>query len=113
MKLLIQHRSTSLDRIFSDSRGNRYVSSFDLNATDVNEQSGLFSAVLANRVEILAYLLDLKFKKLDDLDCQRIQAKEPAKTRHSLNSNSSIIGSKSVPADLSHQHRSENILEFS
>lgn len=95
LKLLVEYRSSSLNRVYFDSRGNRYLSTFDLNATDVNDQSGLFAAVLANRFEIVQYLLDVKLKLLSDSDCEKMESK----IRRSFPSNA-LIGSKSVPANL-------------
>ena len=95
LKLLVEYRSSSLNPVYFDSRGSRYLSTFDLNATDVNDQSGLFAAVLANRYEIVQYLLDVKLKLLSDSDCEKIESK----IRRSFPPNA-LIESKSVPANL-------------
>lgn len=101
LKLLVEFRSSALTRVYFDARGDRYLSTFDLNATDVNDQSGLFAAVLANRLEIVQYLLDFLCKKLSDSDCEKIEAKTRKNNQHQ--SANSMIGSKSVPANLATQ----------
>lgn len=101
LKLLVEYRSSNLNRVFTDSCGQRYLATFDLNATDVNEQNGLYAAVVANRLSIVRFLLELKFKKLSDAECEKIQAKR----RRTQTSASSLIGSKSVPVDLGQQHQ--------
>ena len=55
-------------QICADSKGNPYLSLFDLNALDVNDQTALHTAVLANRYNICEYLLSLRVKKLTDSD---------------------------------------------
>lgn len=59
------------DKIYQSASGDKYLNSFDLNAVDVNEQSGLFAAVQANRYQVCEYLLGLRFKKLSEKDVLR------------------------------------------
>lgn len=119
LKLLIEHRSPSLDQVYYDARGNRYASTFDVNACDVNEQSGLFAAVLANRLDVVRYLLDIKLRKLTDAECERIEtrrkrflSRQQANSSSSSTSNattSNLISSKSVPVDLVTQNQGNKI----
>ncbi len=39
----------------------------------------MFASVVANRLETVRYLLELKFKKLSDAECERIKAKDLSK----------------------------------
>jgi ankyrin repeat protein len=102
LKLLLSFPLTSLERVYFDSHGNRYLSPFDLNSSDVNEQGGLFAAVLTNRYHICQYLLDLKYKKLTDAECATFDIKKRR--------NSSLTTSKSIVNDLGNQqqHQQQN-----
>lgn len=111
LKLLIEQSMAERRQVYFDSRGNRYLASFDLNATDVNDQSGLFAAIQANRYEIVQYLLDLKFKRLKDSDCEKIEAKSRQQQQQRRSTISSLItGSKSVPANLTN-HQSQSFFD--
>jgi ankyrin repeat protein len=74
-----------LQRIFKDANGNSYMGLFDLNALDLNDQSGLFVAVLANRYNIVEYLLNLKVKKLSPKEIASYERKRDKRQREALN----------------------------
>jgi Leucine-rich repeat (LRR) protein len=77
LKLLVNFKNSfekeqqTYDKVYSDANNHNYLSPFDLNALDVNEQSGLYAAVQANRNAICEFLLNLKFKKLTEKDMTR------------------------------------------
>lgn len=91
----------------SPQTGSKYLCSFDLNALDMNDQTGLYAAVVANRNEICEYLLNLKLRKLNDQDVSQYEhqasfnlkidlesSKKQAKSRTSsiLSNKSSVSG---------------------
>lgn len=82
----------SLKQIYFDSKSDRYVNTFDLNACDFNEQTALFAAVQANRYEICEYLLTIKYAKLTDEQVKRFENKVNRKLKCLLTS-----GRKSIP----------------
>jgi Leucine-rich repeat (LRR) protein len=77
LKLLVNFKNSfekeqqTYDKVYSDASNQKYLSPFDLNALDVNEQSGLYAAVQGNRNVICEFLLNLKLKKLTDKDISK------------------------------------------
>lgn len=95
-----------LENAYSVSNDKKYSSLFDLNSLDVNDQSGLYHAVLTNQYEICNYLLNIKVKNLSQIQLERHQQKRK-KFEHSLyklqnpnnsylNIPSSVVTSKST-----------------
>lgn len=69
-----------------------------MNACDVNEQSGLYAAVVANKIETVRFLLDFKVRRLTETDCERIRMRRTNSA--AISSVSAISASKSVPVNL-------------
>jgi hypothetical protein len=60
----------------------KYLSMFDLNSLDVNDQSGLYAAVVANKYDICEYLINMRVKQLTENDLERIrQLQQEEKSR--------------------------------
>ncbi len=107
LKLLLDYRDNNekeeqdeehvLENIFVDPvSGFRYLSTFDLNALDVNDQSGLLVAVQANRFQICDYLLNLKVKKLTRKDLKQHEENLRRKEAKIPHENTSIFNISSI-----------------
>ena len=115
LKLLIEYGNASVTaciatsnnkqhypRVFADERGQRYSFLFDLNALDVNEYTGLGSAVCANRHDICQYLLNLRVRLLSESEQLQLEQLHQrfavGAARSSLSPSSSLSSSLSSAA---------------
>jgi ankyrin repeat protein len=74
-------------QIYTDYLDRRYLSSFDLNALDMNGQSGFHLAVLGNHLAICKFLVEYKVKQLDKQELDAYEQKRTKKMQSLLNSN--------------------------
>ena len=77
-------------RVFTGgANSEKYLSMFDLNSLDVNDQSGLYAAVVANKYDICEYLINMRVKKLTQSDLIKIQQQEDNKQKEKLKTSES------------------------
>ena len=89
-------KEITYDKIYSDPSGQKYLSPFDLNALDVNDQSGLYSAVQGNRNQVCEFLLNLKLKKLTDKEILRHEETVRRQNARIPTENSSLFNLSSI-----------------
>jgi hypothetical protein len=113
-QLPIISESSSLDqpKVYTGGiNGQKYTCMFDLNSRDVNDQSGLHTAVIGNKYEICEYLLNLRVKQLSEHDLNQIEhEKNKAKSKlKTTESNNSISLFTSLLSSLSNDDINQNI----
>lgn len=69
---------------------------FDLNSLDVNDQSGLHAAVVANKYDICEYLINLRVKQLTEKDLARIQRQQDENRQKTTNTIKTSESSNSI-----------------